>query len=79
MISLCEDCEYTVLIANLIETLSSVERFSLKIWVSNVELPFKFNESDDIQFLQEGVRIERDGKIEYIFYDLITHIKVVYL
>ena len=77
MISVCQDCEYTVLIADLIETLSAMDKFVLRIWIGNNELPFLFNHEYDIKFLQEGIRIQKMNVVEYIFYDVITELRVI--
>ena len=81
MIELCKDCEYTVLIADLIATLMTYEKyndsFELKIWYSNTELPFIFDSKCYFDFLQEGLRVEYNSNIKYLFYDLITSIEVI--
>lgn len=81
MIELCEDCEYTVLIADLIATLGTYDKhnkpFTLKIWVSSVELPFEFDSSSHFDFLQEGLRVETKERIIYLFYDIITEMEVI--
>lgn len=81
MISLCEDCEYTITIADLIATLMTKEKegesYQLKIWYSNTELPFIFDSDCLFDFLQEGLRVEDKTGIRYVFYDLITSIEVL--
>ena len=77
MISVCDDCEYTTMIADLIETLASMDKFLLKIWIGNSELPYLFNHNHDIRFLQEGVRIQNENVVEYIFYDIINDLRVI--
>lgn len=81
MIELCDDCEYTVIIADLIATLMTLDkdnqRFKVKIWVGNVELPFLFDNNCNFDFLQEGLRVEMEKVIDYIFYDLISLVEVV--
>lgn len=80
MIELCDECEYTILIADLIATLmvylKDDESFTLKIWY-NTELPFEFTSESYFNFLQEGLRVEDKSGIKYIFYDLITSIEVI--
>lgn len=76
MISVCDDCEYTTLIADVIVQLDKLDKFNVQVWVSNTELPFCFNESWDYHFLQEGIRISKYGNTFYIFYDLISLIEV---
>lgn len=77
MIYKAEDCEYTVLIADLMVTLDSLKKFTLKIWVGSKDLPFKFDETSDLQFLQEGIKVETEDRIIYIFYDTIDSIQVI--
>ena len=77
MISVDDDSEYTITIADLIKTLSKLDEFILLIWTSS-DLPFKFTDKDDFLFLQESVKIVTDCKVEYIFYDIITGLKVIY-
>lgn len=81
MIELCDDCDYTILIADLIATLITFEKdkesFELKIWYSNTEIPFLFDSDSLFSFLQEGLRVEYNSKITYLFYDLITSIEVI--
>lgn len=79
MIELCDDCEYTVVIADLIATLmvslKENKSFTLKIWYST-ELPFVFSSDCSFSFLQEGLRVEDKSGVKYVFYDLITSIEV---
>ena len=77
MISVCDDCEYTVTIADLIETLAGLDKYLLRIWVTVSELPFVFNQGYDLNFLQESIRIQRGNVVEYIFYDLISYVRVI--
>ena len=79
MIELHDDSEFTILIADLIKTLSAFDKglFNLKIWVNSSELPFEFENSCDFLFLQEGIRIIDGNKVKYIWYDTITHIELV--
>lgn len=81
VIELCEDCEYTVLIADLIATLGTYDKhnkpFILKIWITGSELPFEFDCSNHFDFLQEGLRVETKERIVYLFYDIISEIEVL--
>ena len=80
----CEDCEYSVLIADLMVTLDSMDVFLLKIWTGGKELPFEFTEEHELVFLQEGIRTQRTTElfgesrtsVGYIFYDTIDNIQV---
>ena len=80
MIELCDDCDYSVIVADFIATLMTLDkddkRFCVRIWISNTELPFKFDSDCHFDFLQEGIRVEENNTINYIFYDLITCIEV---
>lgn len=78
MISVNDGDEFTVLIADLIETLATFDRFVLKVWVNGGELPFKFkSEESDFLFMQDGIKVST-GKmlVEYLFYDMIAYIDV---
>lgn len=81
MIELCEECDYSILIADLIATLMVLEKhkesFVVKMWCNTSELPFIFTDDSHFNFLQEGLRVERNGSIKYIFYDVITCIEVL--
>lgn len=76
MITLCEECEYTHMIADLIETLGGLEKFTLKIWISNSEIPLTLNEVCDYHFMQEGIRIRNSWQVGYLFYDMITYVVI---
>lgn len=81
MIDLCENCEYSILIADVIATLMTMEKdekpFVIKIWYQNRELPLKFDSGSHFDFLQEGIRIDNGQKICYMWYDIIDSIEVV--
>lgn len=80
MIHIIEGCEYTTLIANLIETLSALDSkgiFELKIWLIGTPTPFEFDNTCEFDFANEGVRIINSyGEIYYIFYDRFDCIKI---
>lgn len=81
MIELCDDCDYSILIADLIATLLTYDKdgksFILKIWINGSELPFEFESSNHFSFLQEGLRVESMDKIEYLFYDIWSQVEVL--
>ena len=77
MIDVCDDCEYTVSMANLIETLAKLDSFTIQLWINNIEIPLKFTQDDDFLFLQESIRIENDLGVAYVLYDMITHMEVI--
>lgn len=76
MISVCDDCEYTILFADLIETLSALDKFILEVYVNGCELPFVFESDNDFHFIQEGVRISDGNDVMYLFYDTIAYVRV---
>ena len=78
MISKCEECEYSITIADLMVTLSQLDLFDLKIWITGTELPFEYSEKDDFKFLQESLKIVTDTAVEYIFYDIIQLVRINY-
>ena len=78
MISKCDDCEYTILIAELMVTLSKLDKFTLMIWVNTSELPFIYSDEHDIKFLQEGIMIVTSSMIDFLFYDIITNVRIKY-
>ena len=81
MIEVCDDCDYTVLIADLIATLMTYDKdkkpFILKIWINGTELPFEFDCSSHFNFLQEGLRVETNERIVYLFYDILSEVEVL--
>ena len=81
MIELCENCEYSILIADVIGTLMTMDKdkqsFVVKVWYQNRELPLKFDSDSHFDFLQEGIRIDNGWKICYLWYDIIDSIEVV--
>ena len=81
MIEVCDDCDYTVLIADLIATLMIYDKdeksFTLKIWINGTELPFEFDCSSHFDFLQEGLRVETNERIVYLFYDILSEVEVL--
>jgi len=77
MISVCDDCDYTVLIADLIETLAGLDKFVLRIWVSGSEISYDFESDNDFKFLQEGLKVSNKDMTDYIFYDTIVSVKVI--
>lgn len=76
MIEVKEGSEFTILIADLIETLSACDEFILKIWLSS-ELPVKVHDEFDFLFLQEGLRISYANRTMWIWYDEIKMIEVL--
>ena len=76
MISIQENGEFTHTIADVIEKLSAMDEFVVKVWVSS-ELPFKFDESSDIHFLSESIRVtNRQGRVSYIALDSVLAISI---
>lgn len=77
MIDKCDDCEYSVLIAELMTYLSGLDDFIMKIW-ANSEIPFTLHGMWDYYFLQEGLKVDTGKKMIYIPYDVINGIYVIY-
>ena len=67
--------EYVSLIADLIAVLSVMEKsndkYMLKIWYNNCDLPFEFLHNNFIEFLQEGLKVDDGVCIKYLWYDSI--------
>lgn len=78
MIAKCDDCEYSITIADLMVTLSQLDEFNLKIWITGSELAFEYSEKDDFKFLQESLKVVTATAIEYIFYDIIQLVRINY-
>ncbi len=77
MISKMNDNEYSFIIADLMVTLDGLKDFVVKFWICGRELPFIFDEESDFCFMQEGIRIEKDNRVNYIFYDSIDNVQVL--
>ena len=77
-ISVNDDSEFTLFIADLIETLAQTEKFVLKIWINGSELPFEFDNACSFYFMQEGFRVDTGEFIDYIFYDNIVSLRLMY-
>lgn len=77
-ISIAEENEFTVLVADLIETLAKTKKFELLVWINGTELPFEFDQHCTFYFMQEGFRVSHDNVIDYIFYDNIASVRLVY-
>ena len=78
MIAKCDDCEYSITIADLMVTLSHLDSFELKILIGNNVLPNEYSEKDDFKFLQESLKVVTDSTVEYIFYDIIHLVEIKY-
>ena len=78
MISIDDNSEYTLLIADFIETLAQTESFILKVWINGSELPFEFSSDFCFYFMQEGFRVDDGFQIDYIFYDNIMSMRLIY-
>ena len=78
MIAIDENSEYALFIADFIETLSQTEHFLLKVWITGSELPFEFTDECSFFFTQEGFRVDTGKMIDYIFYDNILSLRIIY-
>ena len=78
MISKTENCEYSFMIADLMVTLDSLEEQSKKynLYISQGEYKFTWDNGWDLQFLQEGIKASRDGRVFYVLYDLMELIEI---
>lgn len=77
-ISLEKDNEFTVLIADFIETLAGTGRFILKVWITGSEIPYVYTEKDNFHFMQEGFRVDDGERIDWFFYDTIASVRLHY-
>lgn len=78
MIGVHKECDFSIIIADFIETLDGTDKFTLKIWLNTSELPYEYSEKSNFYFMQEGVRIMDNQKIDYIFYDVIVSMRIEY-
>ena len=78
MISIAEDNEFSIVIADFIETLAGTDMFVIKIWINGNELPLSYNHWCNFYFMQEGFRVDTGKRIEWIFYDTITMMELKY-
>ena len=69
------DNEYSFIVADLMVTLDSLDEYVLHIRVG--EYDFYFDESYDLVFMQEGIRASKDGRINYLLYELMELIQVI--
>ena len=74
-ITVAEDNEFSIIIADFIETLANTEKFVLKIWI-NSEIPYEFDETCDFYFMQEGFRVLSMKRIDWFFYDNIVSMRL---
>ena len=77
-IKVAGDNEFTVLIADFIETLAGTGEFILKIWINNSEIPYVYDEKNSFYFMQEGFRVSGRGVIDWFFYDTISTVRLHY-
>lgn len=77
-VDVLDDCEFTVLIADLIKFLASHERFTVRIWISGSEIAYSYTDKSDFLFLQEGVRVDTGEWTDYLYYDTITAMRIYY-
>ena len=77
-ITLCDVCEFSILVADLIKTINDTSKFLLKIWLRGTELSFDYSDEWNYHFMQEGVRIMNNEQIDWISYDEIAFVRVYY-
>ena len=73
-----QDSEFSILVADFIETVASTTKFLLLIWINGSELPFEFDQDCIFYFMQEGFRVSKNKTIDYIFYDNIASVRLDY-
>jgi len=75
-----EDIEYSGIINDVIDSLSNLDKYILRIWVDGTEIPFSVFHDDEIEFLHESVKItSTEGStktISWILYGIIMSFKV---
>ena len=75
-----DNIEYSGIIQNVVETLSEMEKYVLRIWVDGTEVPYLIFGDDEIEFLHESVKIttveDRTRKITWILYGIIMSFEV---
>lgn len=75
-----EDIQYSGIILNVIETLSEMDKFVLRIWVDGTEVPYTIFGDDEIEFLHESVKIttiqDRTKKVTWVLYGIIMSFEV---
>lgn len=76
MIEVDDKGDFTLTIFDLIKELKKLEKFALKVWVNGSELAFLFDDSWDILFIQESIKIMKDGRITYIPLDSVASVTV---
>ena len=74
MITIDDDGEFTYTIFDLILQMKDLESFVIKIWTSNSELAFIYDESYDFHFMQESIRVSKKNKMTYITLDTIVSV-----
>ena len=77
-ISIADDNDFTIIIADLIETLAGTSKFVLKIWITGSEVPYLFTDEDKFYFMQEGFRVSQKKHIDWFFYDNIVSVRLHY-
>lgn len=76
-----DDIEYSGIIQNVIETLSELDRYIVRIWVDGTEIPYWVFDDDTIEFLHESIKITKVEKgtktTTWILYGIIMSFEVV--
>lgn len=76
MIKYYEDIEYSHILEDVINTLLNAEQFIMKVWVDGSEVPFTIDDSNDVEFLKEALKVSRDNETTWILYGIIMAIRV---
>jgi hypothetical protein len=77
MISVDENGEFTFTIADLIKYLSGLEKFVLRIWTNSSELSFNVDESFDIHFISESIKLSKGKRVTYVALDSVVALNVI--
>ena len=77
MISVDENGEFTFTIADLIKYLSGLDKFVLRIWTNSSELSFNVDESFDIHFISESIKLSKGKRVTYVALDSVVALNVI--
>ena len=71
------DIDYSGVVSDVIQHLKSMDVFILKVWIDNTEIPFEGTDDDDIEFLQQAIKITKGKETVWILYGVIRTFKVL--
>lgn len=76
MIKYYDDIEYSYILEDVINTLLNAEQFIMKVWVDGSEVPFAIDDSNDVEFLKEALKVSSGNETTWILYGIIMAIRV---